>query len=249
MKNICVISGRYPATSFKSYVNHKAYCQRHGYTYICCSWPTGAENPYMNKIRYIKSYISKFDYVFWIDDDAFFIDREQRLESILPSSESFMSVCKSPSRKVLKTCLSSGQFMLRSSPTSLAFLESVENTDLAMVKRWWKPEHGFFTNGDQDAMVYHLNTDVRFAGVDYYPADSFNSRIEDLSEGRRVFVLHLTGTKKVKNASLAQAKKILGCGDTLLSLDECDQLKISSGQSSLVYRMLRRLDKWMNFKW
>jgi len=238
---ICVISGRYPVTEFQSYANHKAYCLKHGYAYISCSWPTGSTNPYMNKIRYIKSYLDLFEYIFWIDDDAFFIDHERTLESILPAHTSFMSVCRSPEYKEIKTRISSGQFMMRCTPVAAEFLDLVEKTNLATVKGWWKPEYGYFTNGDQDAMVFHMETNPVFSGVDVHPADAFNSRVEDLDAGRNVFVLHLTGTKKKKRASLKKAKEILGYNDTLLSQGACDHLRISFTNETFLMRVRRRL--------
>src|SRR5262245_41615734 len=74
---IAVVSGHYPASSFEAFVNHRAYCSRHGYTYIFANWPTGERNRYLNKIRYIQAYHSLFDYIFWIDDDAFFLDLDR----------------------------------------------------------------------------------------------------------------------------------------------------------------------------
>lgn len=246
---IGVVSGRYPVTEFQSYANHKAYCLKRGYTYISCSWPTGSANPYMNKIRYIKSYLTLFDYIFWIDDDAFFIDHERMLESILPTNTAFMSVCRSPEYKELKTRISSGQFMLRCDSVAAEFLDLVEKTNLAMVRSWWRPEHGYFTNGDQDAMVFHMETNPAFSGVDVYPSDVFNSRIEDLVSGRNVFVLHMTGTKKKKRASLEKAKEMLGRNDTLLSKEACDHLRISFANETLLVRVRRRLRNVLKRVW
>mgnify|MGYP006272800899 CR=1 FL=1 len=86
-ERIGVVSGRYPITRFRSPENHIAYCKQNGYTYIHCNWPTGEAIPYTNKIEYISYYLGMFEYVFWLDDDAFFVDFKKKLELLLPTGE------------------------------------------------------------------------------------------------------------------------------------------------------------------
>ena len=74
MSKFAIISGRYPNTSFDSVVNHRIYADRYDLTYIHCNWPTKHKNLYFNKLQYLLEYIDIFDAIFWIDDDAFFID-------------------------------------------------------------------------------------------------------------------------------------------------------------------------------
>ena len=216
-ERICVLSGRYPVSVFESYPNHKAYCDRHGYTYISCSWPTGAINPYINKMRYIQAYYHLFDFIFWIDDDAFFIDQSQPLDRHMPQSQNFLSICSSPDFKEIFTFISSGQFMLRCDKTGREFIDSVENTDLSVVKSWWTEEMGYYSNGDQDAMVYLLHTDNKFEGYDRHHYKEFNSRVENLLQGESVFLLHITGTEQRKWETYLRTQKYLNCGPTLLA--------------------------------
>ena len=109
-KRIGIISGRFPESKFHSQINHKLYADKHGYTYIHCNFPTRAINPYMNKVFFLKAYVHLFDYLFWIDDDAFFFDFEQDIIQYLPKGDHFFSCCSSPDFKELKTVISSGQF-------------------------------------------------------------------------------------------------------------------------------------------
>jgi hypothetical protein len=194
----------------------------------------------MNKIGYIRNYISLFDYIFWIDDDAFFIDHSRKIESILPQGNSFMSVCKSPEWKKLKTKISSGQFVIKCNDVAEQFLVSTEKTELKIVKEWWKPEHGYFTNGDQDAMVYLMETNEKFKHVDIHPANVFNSRIEDLEtgHGQGVFILHLTGKREIKCESLMKAQKLLGYNEALLSQEQCDALNIPFTSQAIIKKYL-----------
>ncbi|HTU60303.1 MAG TPA: hypothetical protein VMF89_17755 [Polyangiales bacterium] len=217
---IAVVSGRYPASRFESYINHRAYCARHGYTYIYANWPTGERNRYLNKIRYIQAYYRLFDYIFWIDDDAFFLNLDQKLESFLPSASNFLSICASPDYKKLYTFVSSGQFAIRCDETGRAFLDAIPTVDLEQVRRWWTEDLGFFSNGDQDAMVYLMKTDPRFAGFERHPHTAFNSRMEDLVADRPVFILHFTGRAEIKQRNYARAQSSLRRGPSLLDPHE-----------------------------
>lgn len=241
-KRIAVVSGRYPLTKFDSYVNHKAYCDLHGYTYISCSWPTGANNPYMNKIRYIQSYVHAFDYIFWIDDDAFFIDLEQSLEDFLPAETHFLSVCSSPDFKALKTFISSGQFMIRCNAVGKSFLSEVERMDLEAVRDWWKSELGYFSNGDQDAMVFLLKEDEKYKNYTCYNYKYFNSRIENLDNSDRVFILHFTGVPERKQESWLRAQSILRCGSALLPDSVVEKyLKPKAARKKLKSRIAKKI--------
>lgn len=226
-QRIAVISGRYPESTFGSSINHRAYCNQHGYTYIYCNWPTDAKNPYMNKIRYIQEYYEAFDYIFWIDDDAFFMDHSISLENFIPKGSDFISICSSPDFKDVKTFVSSGTFMLKCSELGRYFIDSTYNIDLAMVHDWWPHSLGYFSNGDQDAMIYLMVSDSQFSGFFRHHYSQFNSRVENILNNDPVFVLHFTGTVPVKIANLKRVQLFLGRGRSLLSESIEQTLRIS----------------------
>lgn len=215
---LCILSGRHPTTSFPSPVNHQAYARTHGYTYIHCNWPTGASNAYFNKLSYIQTYYHLFDYIFWIDDDAFFLDPNRSLRFLIPPDDAFLSICRSPSHKRLKTPISSGQFLLRCSSVGRKFVDELLTVDMNDVARWWSDDLGYFSNGDQDAMVYLLHRDERYrSGCAFHEHDAFNSRLEDVRrEPAGVFLLHFTGSKRRKRRDYETAKKLLGTDGSLL---------------------------------
>lgn len=241
---IAVISGRYPGTSFASPENHLIYCHAHGYHYIHCNWPTRHSNRYLNKIEYIRAYAELFEYVFWIDDDAFFLNHKESLNRFLPAPDEFISICASPTEKKIHTYISSGQFFLRCNSTGVSFLDAVIETSLEDVKDWWNPELGYFTNGDQDAMVYLMKTDPRFMKYTRWPAPAFNSRIEHLCESpESVFLLHLTGKKSAKARSLATAQRVLERGPALVEQEIAEHYQLTEVTDKLTYRIKRWLYK------
>jgi len=178
----------------------------------------------MNKIRFIQSYFHLFDFIFWIDDDAFFFDLDKRLETFLPKNDRFLSICSSPDYKSIHTFISSGQFFIRCNETGRSFIDQIECIDMSMVRDWWSDELGFFSNGDQDAMVYLLKNQPEFAKFERHPHRDFNSRIEDLESQQEVFILHFTGTVGKKASDYKQIQKQTGFGPSLLPREYRDRL-------------------------
>lgn len=210
---ICVLSGRYPASKFHGFINHKIYCYQHDYTYIYCNWPNKCENKYYNKLYYLKEYLSYFDYIFWIDDDAFFMNFDISLENFLPDEAQFLSICACPDFRQLKTKISSGQFLIKSTPESLEFVNKLINTNLEEVKKWWSEEMGYYTGGDQDAFVYHMYGPSKYLDkVKIWNYSKFNSRVPNYFEHQDhdVFLLHFTGTKKIKWNNYKRIQNLLG---------------------------------------
>lgn len=215
-KNILILSGRYPATTFHSPENHRAYANKFGYSYIHRSWPGKSKNPYFNKIEYILEYIDFYDYIFWIDDDAFFLDFENDISNYIPQKGNILTICSSPKYKKIWTYINSGQFMIQASNTSKELLQDVLNVDMDKVKKWWDEDvYGFYSNGDQDAIVYFLMT--KYGDLaDIRDAYEFNSRIDEIGKNN-INILHFTGTSKVKNKSLKSAMKSLNLDYTLIN--------------------------------
>lgn len=239
---IAVVSGRYPASTFDSHINHRAYCYRHGYTYIHCSWPTRQTNPYMNKIEYLKEYYQLFDYIFWIDDDAFFLNFDWKLESIMPGADQFLTICKSPSYKTLKTYVSSGQFLLKCNLRGREFIDRLLMLDFDLVKKWWPRDEYFFSGGDQDKITYLLCNEEPFrGGALLLEHAAFNSRFEELeTQGTTsgVNVLHFTGRVPVKTRDYRKAQRLLRRGPSLLPLEVESELRLRNPS------LLRRITKF-----
>lgn len=214
--DILIVSGRYPVTKFSSAENHKAYANKFGYKYSNCSWPGKYRNPYFNKIEYILEHFEKYEYIFWIDDDAFFIDFDFDISSLIPKNDALITICTSPDYKKIWTYISSGQFMIRCCEETRGFLNEVLSSDLDLIKSWWdESKYGYFTGGDQDAMVYLSK--VKYKEIlDIRNYQLFNSRIEDLNRNEEVRLLHFTGVEKEKLKALKKAKIILKREDNLI---------------------------------
>lgn len=208
-----ILSGHYPGIRFNSQINHRCYADCHGYHALFNGAPERDRRRYFRKIETILRYLDLFDWIFWIDDDAYFTDFRVPLTRFLEDAgEAEFVICRSPSTKKLFTKFSSGQFFLRSGPRARAFLEAVMATDLEMVRAAWRDDLGYFTRGDQDAMVYLVEHDPRFAGgfcriLDH---NCFNNRDFEYEQSLdEHFLLHITG--RAKQQSLREFVARIGC--------------------------------------
>lgn len=247
---LCILSGRFPRSEFLHSWNHYAYARTHGYTYIGCDWPTAATNRYMTKFMYVRHYLNLFDYVFWIDDDAFFLQPQKGLDDFIPASDKLASFCRSPTNKEIFTYLSSGQFLIRGGAESTAFIDAITSTDLDTVEAWWREDMGMFTKGDQDAIVFLLHTDPRFQDrLSLHDYSAFNSRIADLEDTpENVFLLHFTGPRPRKIADAARAAELLGTGPALISPEVEKELLGGRSRTAVLEAMAQAPERPRNKK-
>jgi hypothetical protein len=197
---ICVLSGHYPGRGIIDFQrNHIEYASHHGYCYINASFYCNVSNPFFNKIIYILNYLPYFDYIFWIDDDALFVDFKRPLNSLICDAE--LVICSSPKNKSIFTKISTGQFLIKRSNWSTRILNDIIKIDMTSVQRLFesRPDLGYFTNGDQDAMIYMLEMSYGYDRVFIHDSSAFNSRVEDMGSTNTVpFIVHLTGSWRKK---------------------------------------------------
>jgi hypothetical protein len=225
---IGILSGYYPGMRFNSPVNHRLYARQHSYRYIFDSTPRFDKRTYMRKLEAILEYLDLFDWLFWIDDDAYFTNFSVPLERFIDMApESDFIVCKSPSTKDIFTRISSGQFLLRNTPTARRFIEDALATDLKQVQKWWKTHLGIFTKGDQDALVYLLESQPSYASpfCSILDHSHFNSRpFEYENQLDDHFLVHFTGQKKLLDK--AQFCQRMHCNEYLCPSDLIDELAL-----------------------
>ena len=186
-------------------VNHQYYASKHGYTYIYDIAPT-THGVFKNKVEKILKYLDLFDWVFWIDDDAFFMQYNKPLsEFIGRHSRHDLIFCKSPLNEGKWTYLSSGNFFIKNNKKTKEFLRSILDTDLEVAaKSWDEDKYGLYTRGDQDIMVHLLHNDSRFNGNKFHTTleyDQFNSRpFHFKNKADDQFLVHFTGEEKNRQA-------------------------------------------------
>lgn len=66
---------------------NKEYAHKHGYDFICDKNLDNEGHYFFYKFKSILKYIDQYDYIFWIDADAFFTNFSKRIESFIKSPE------------------------------------------------------------------------------------------------------------------------------------------------------------------
>lgn len=184
-----------------AHLNHQYYANQHAYYYIYDIAPT-LHTPYKNKIEKLLKLLDLFDWVFWIDDDAFFLQYNTPLEKFIKKREEYdLIFCKSPINQGKWTYLSSGNFFLKNTPKVRSFLEAVlEGSRDTAAETWNEKKMGFFGHGEQEIMIYLLTHDERFNDKRFhtrYSYKAFNTRPfhfnKKISEH---FLVHFTDINK-----------------------------------------------------
>ncbi|WP_053386822.1 hypothetical protein [Leucobacter japonicus] len=212
-----------------AHLNHETYARRHDYTYIFDIAPVESYR-HNAKIEKILKFLPHFDWVFWIDDDAFFTRPESELTEFLERRERAGFIfCESPVNAGKQTWISSGNFFVRNTPKAFEVLRSVaESYRDERIREWWDAERfGYYTHGDQDAFVYHLNTNPKYQKrgfVERLPYDAFNARPfhfeRKLDEH---FLVHFTGDEKGRQA--AEFANRFGSTEAMISREEWKTLR------------------------
>ncbi|MDX6806964.1 putative nucleotide-diphospho-sugar transferase [Terrihabitans rhizophilus] len=144
-------------------INHAVYCERHGYDYLFDATPYRLLSPFDQKtmaaIGVLKR--SRAEWVFWVDDDAFFMDHSKTLEAIIEGAGSADFIfCRSPvNLKGQWSYINAGLYFVRNTPRAIEVLEDVLSADGKAVRDWWDADRfGMYTtlNSDQEAFVYVL---------------------------------------------------------------------------------------------
>jgi hypothetical protein len=163
-------------------LNHRLYADRVGLPYLFDHAPSTVGRIYLHKLDALRRVLPRAEWVFWIDDDAFFTDFRIDLRRFLDDAgDRDLVFCQSPVNPLGGwTWMSAGQFFVRRSAATLELLEAVAETDLEVVRAWWDHDaYGLFTNGDQDALVYQLLGPGAERWRDRFlrlPWEAFNSR-------------------------------------------------------------------------
>lgn len=99
-----------------------AYCERHGYTYICHRELLDYRLiPTWNKLLAVKKHLSDFDWVFWLDADALIVNPKHRIEDVIAPFDTGQDMLFSSD-----DCgLCAGVFFAKNTPWTHTFLESV----------------------------------------------------------------------------------------------------------------------------
>ncbi|MCO0634247.1 hypothetical protein NGH33_09940, partial [Micrococcus yunnanensis] len=197
---ICITSGG-DEIRLRSYVNHAIYAREHGLDYRL---ETGIDPHIVTKFDYkvaiLRRLLPRYDWLVWMDDDAFFTDFEadnlRRLISEAERDDISLVIAEGPTEpNGFWSRINTGVMLLRNDETARTIVESTSTADLATVRAWWDDDRdGLFTHGDQDQMWWAIQTGGHAERVRIVGHRELNSRGHYYEDSLTdAFVMHFTG--------------------------------------------------------
>lgn len=177
---LAIVSGSNP-NRYRSHVNHAVYARLHGLPYhLDFRKYEGLQTPHFHKLRAILRVIDRYDWVLWLDDDAFFTDFSTDMRRFIQDvpPDVVMVACRSPiNPEGGWTFLNSGVFFVRSCPEGRGLLEEALNTPKLTVEAAWRPEvYGMLTPGEQAHIIYVLHRNGLLDRIRLHDFAEFNAR-------------------------------------------------------------------------
>lgn len=119
-------------------VNHQVYASRNGYDYVFDMTPLSLTTPYDQKLKVLMRTMlrSNAEWILWIDDDAYFMQMDSRLEYFIPQHSDIDFVfCRSPvNLDGHWSFINSGVFFVRNNERAIRILNEALLLPMATVE-------------------------------------------------------------------------------------------------------------------
>lgn len=180
-------------------------------------------SPYWHKFVAITNVLPQFDWVLWMDDDAFFThwdeDSIRALVTRAERNQHFFVVAEGPEEEDgAWSKINTGVMLIRNDPRSFLLLERAMTADLESVRAWWSDSRdGLFTSGDQDTIWWTLaRTPEMKDGFEIVDHQELNSRPQHyVSSLENATVVHFPGPGD-KNLRIALFGRRFAMGQSLV---------------------------------
>ncbi|GAB3018503.1 hypothetical protein GCM10011376_00460 [Nocardioides flavus (ex Wang et al. 2016)] len=230
--DICLVSGG-DEIRLRSYVNHAVYARLHELDYrLECGVDEGIGTKFFYKTSILARVLPRYDWVVWLDDDAFITDFDrdgfrQLIEQAEADGHSIVIAEGPLEPNGFWSVANTGVMCLKRSPEVFDLLSVMDDSHLEFARDWWDDErHGTFTGGDQDLFVWWMETRGhrdRVRIVEHHALNSRGHYYEDsLSDA---FVMHFCGYPDKKIGVVAFAERF-GIGQELVPEDLLDRFSV-----------------------
>jgi hypothetical protein len=219
--DLCIVSGG-SHLRLPSPINHKVYAAMHGADYRLECGPIGKlKSRFYFKLDVLVRLLPRYDWVLWIDDDAFFTSPATDVRDVCRRQPPEVMLSLADGRVKAGgawTYINSGVLLARSCIESIDFLRRCLETDTTTVRAWWNAEvHGMFTHSDQDTILYHMLHSPDQWRFSIVPHLTLNAREYHYSERLdEHFICHFAGLPNKLHA-IREFGQRFGVGPTLLS--------------------------------
>lgn len=184
-QHLCVVSGG-SAIRYYSHLNQAVWAELHEVEHrVELSLTPDVPSPYWYKFLAIRRVLPHFEWVLWMDDDAYFTDwSNNTIAPLIAGAEAvghYMVISEgAPELDGSWTKINSGVMLLRNERRSWHLLDVAADAEPSEIRRWWDEQRdGMFTNGDQDTIWWALSTQPELRdGFTITPHRALNSRAE-----------------------------------------------------------------------
>ncbi|MGY5318322.1 hypothetical protein ACXA45_03690 [Neomicrococcus lactis] len=197
-----------------------------------CGIDEGIDNKFFYKTSIIKRILPKYDWIMWIDDDAFFTDFEKdNVRALIKDADSagdFVVIAEGPLEpNGFWSTINTGVFGIRNDSRSFELLDQMNSQSLSLAREWWdESKFGVFTGGDQDIFTWWFATNGNFDGVQIVTHRELNSRGHYYKDGLEdAFVMHFCGYPD-KVWGVAKFAKKWGIGQELVPEELLDRFSV-----------------------
>ena len=201
MKDKTIIISGADSHRYGAHINHQRYADIRGIDYKF-HLSSGLANPFFTKCyAVLDSFEKGYEYVLWIDDDAFFINPNWDCLSVFQEHAEDVIVTQGRTNKKSGiTLFNNGIMFIKNTERMHDLFKSIPETPWDEIKENWKEEWGPCWGNDQPRMIYLTQTRYPDA-VKILDYPGFNAH-EITFKQRKNFletnppIAHITGTNK-----------------------------------------------------
>ena len=192
-KRICICMSHteniYPYSKLTENINRK-YADKHGYEFKIFNLEMKDRAPQWCKIDVVNRLLdeNQYDYLFWIDADAFVNKHDTPLETFITDETKSIIICDDIPNSGRENTLNSGTFFVKCNDWSKKFFKELWN---------YNGNYLYDHFHEQTMIEEYLKNDWMNAKeqIDVRPATEFNSDINQVYNGQTndTFIIHLMG--------------------------------------------------------
>ena len=205
MKNKMKIITGADSYRYGAHTNHQRYAEAQGIDYEFHK-SENLPNPYFTKCyAVLDSFDKGYEYVLWIDDDAFFINPKWDCTSVFKMYKEDVIVVKGRAKKNGTTLFNNGIMFIRNTENMRDLFTSIPETPWKYLTKNWKAEYGPLTGNDQPRMI--CITQERYPqSVKILDYPNFNAHEIEFHKSKDFIksnppIVHITGQNKESKIS------------------------------------------------
>lgn len=196
---VIIISGA-DSYRYDAHINHQRYAKSQNIEYKF-HLSSGLSNPFFTKCyAIIDSFDAGYEYVIWMDDDAFFINPNWDCTTIFQQYAEDVIVTRGRVKKSGVTFFNNGIMFIRNTTQMRELFAKIPETPWSEVKNNWNYDWGPCEGNDQPRMIYltqtHYPGSVKVLDYPGFNAHEINFHKSPSFIKTNPPIVHITGQNK-----------------------------------------------------